>query len=531
MSMQSRNLPVGVRVVLGISRKCCARVSFNRNVLNQSLVFFLTFMSYTFYHAARKPISVVKNVLNQNCSNLIPPTNTTDDNWCDWAPFDGPNVKVLLGYLDSSFLFSYAIAMFFSGFIAERVNLRYYLSTGMILSGLSCILFGLAYENQIHSLTYFIIVQMFGGIVQTTGWPGVVTVMDNWFGKGKKGFIFGVWNSHTSVGNIVGTLIASRFVETNWGLSFIAPGALIAIGGVLVFLFLIPDPKDTGCNIPTSPITRKNLQPQSRGLLDGRYERINTQPYSEEEESSQIESDLSDDQCNADESETNGKVRTEGSPILSNMPDKPVGFFKALVIPGVMEYSLCLFFAKLVSYTFLYWLPRYIKSSTTLSASTSADVSTFFDVGGIFGGIIAGALSDSTNMSATTCLFMLLLAVPSLYLYDVPVVFENQIILTGLLLVSGALVNGPYALITTAISADLGSQHSSRALATVTAIIDGTGSIGAALGPLLAGLVGNWFGWISVFYMLMLSNTFAILLLSRLVWNEWKHFCNTRRID
>ncbi|XP_018916398.1 glucose-6-phosphate exchanger SLC37A2 isoform X2 [Bemisia tabaci] len=490
MSMQSRNLPVGVRVVLGISRKCCARVSFNRNVLNQSLVFFLTFMSYTFYHAARKPISVVKNVLNQNCSNLIPPTNTTDDNWCDWAPFDGPNVKVLLGYLDSSFLFSYAIAMFFSGFIAERVNLRYYLSTGMILSGLSCILFGLAYENQIHSLTYFIIVQMFGGIVQTTGWPGVVTVMDNWFGKGKKGFIFGVWNSHTSVGNIVGTLIASRFVETNWGLSFIAPGALIAIGGVLVFLFLIPDPKDTGCNIPTSPITRKNLQPQ-----------------------------------------TNGKVRTEGSPILSNMPDKPVGFFKALVIPGVMEYSLCLFFAKLVSYTFLYWLPRYIKSSTTLSASTSADVSTFFDVGGIFGGIIAGALSDSTNMSATTCLFMLLLAVPSLYLYDVPVVFENQIILTGLLLVSGALVNGPYALITTAISADLGSQHSSRALATVTAIIDGTGSIGAALGPLLAGLVGNWFGWISVFYMLMLSNTFAILLLSRLVWNEWKHFCNTRRID
>lgn len=32
------------------------------------------------------------------------------------------------------------------------------------------------------------------------------------------------------------------------------------------------------------------------------------------------------------------------------------------------------------------------------------------------------------------------------------------------------------------------------------------------MGPLLAGLVGNWFGWISVFYMLMLSNTFAILV-------------------
>ncbi|GCB84287.1 hypothetical protein scyTo_0024982, partial [Scyliorhinus torazame] len=45
----------------------------------------------------------------------------------------------------------------------------------------------------------------------------------------------------------------------------------------------------------------------------------------------------------------------------------------------------------------------------------------------------------------------------------------------------GALVNGPYALITTAVSADLGTHKSltgnSKALSTVTAIIDGTGSI------------------------------------------------------
>lgn len=27
---------------------------------------------------------------------------------------------------------------------------------------------------------------------------------------------------------------------------------------------------------------------------------------------------------------------------------------------GVIEFSLCLLFAKLVSYTFLYWLPLYI---------------------------------------------------------------------------------------------------------------------------------------------------------------------------
>jgi len=51
-----------------------------------------------------------------------------------------------------------------------------------------------------------------------------------------------------------------------------------------------------------------------------------------------------------------------------------------------------------------------------------------------------------------------------------------------LLAVCGALVNGPYCLITTAVSADLGthpSLHGNKmALATVTAIIDGTGSMG-----------------------------------------------------
>ena len=39
---------------------------------------------------ARKPTSVVKNVLNQNCTGLDPGNqNITgiEDTWCDWAPF------------------------------------------------------------------------------------------------------------------------------------------------------------------------------------------------------------------------------------------------------------------------------------------------------------------------------------------------------------------------------------------------------------------------------------------------------------
>jgi OPA family glycerol-3-phosphate transporter-like MFS transporter 1/2 len=54
-------------------------------------VLLLTFLSYASYHMARKPTSVVKNVLHQNCTNLTPDegVNITgiEDTWCSWSPF------------------------------------------------------------------------------------------------------------------------------------------------------------------------------------------------------------------------------------------------------------------------------------------------------------------------------------------------------------------------------------------------------------------------------------------------------------
>lgn len=137
--------------------------------------------------------------------------------------------------------------MFVSGFVAERVSLRYFLAFGMIFSGVFSYLFGIAKTWSIHSMTYFVIVQACAGIAQTTGWPGVVTLVGRWFGKTKRGLVFGIWNSHTSIGNILGTLIAAQYVETDWALSFIVPGIIIAGSGFLLFLFLVDCPEMVGC--------------------------------------------------------------------------------------------------------------------------------------------------------------------------------------------------------------------------------------------------------------------------------------------
>ncbi|XP_066991166.1 glucose-6-phosphate exchanger SLC37A2 isoform X2 [Anabrus simplex] len=523
VALQYVDVPLGIKVIQKATGRCCPGIQSRKAIWYRSSVLILTFISYTCYHLSRKPISVVKTVLHQNCSNLTPPADVTDanrDTWCSWAPFEKPNYSALLGTLDSSFLFAYGAAMFVSGFVAERVNLRYFLALGMIFSGIFSYLFGIGKSYGIHDLWYYIIVQILGGIVQTTGWPGVVTVIGNWFGEGNRGLIFGIWNSHTSLGNILGSLIAGEYVETDWSLSFIVPGIIIAAAGFLIFLFLVTSPSYVGCSLLSK---KNNLMVQRNG-----YQRLDSNIMSDRD-------DLEDEPETRVRTQESGPLVNENTPITSinTSHGKAIGFLEALKIPGVVEFSLSLFFAKLVSYTFLYWLPQYINHSTSYSASTSALLSTLFDVGGIIGGITAGVVSDYLGMNAITCGVMLILAVPMMLVYD-EYGSSSYGVNVALLIIVGILVNGPYALITTAVAAELGTHESlegnAKALATVAAIIDGTGSIGAAVGPLLAGVVAK-VGWEYVFYMLMASDVAALLCLCRLAVGEAKLFRRDRGLS
>ncbi|TKW40770.1 hypothetical protein SEVIR_1G267800v4 [Setaria viridis] len=457
----------------------------------QALVLVLTFFSYASYHAARKTTSVVKGVLDPKTSKPgllhwprclnIGKLHTAESQtvlYGGWAPFDSRNGTALLGDVDLAFLAIYAIGMFFVGHIGDRVDLRNLLTIGMIGTGLFTAAFGAGYWLNIHNFYYFLGIQLIAGLFQSTGWPSVVAVVGNWFGKKKRGLIMGIWNAHTSVGNISGSLIAAALLKFGWGWSFVVPGVMIALVGLIVFLFLPSGPEAIGSE---------------------------------------------DDHLNDSGKNEIGTPLLEGQ---TEVTEKPVGFIEALRIPGVVPFALCLFFCKLVAYTFLYWLPFYISHTAVggkyLSDSTAGALSTLFDLGGVIGGILAGHMSDRLDARALTAASFTFSAIPTLFFYRI----YGSISLCWniiLMFITGMLVNGPYALITTAVSADLGTHSSlrgnSRALATVTAIIDGTGSAGAAVGPLLTGYISAK-SWTAVFTMLMVSALVAGLLLSRLVMAE-----------
>ncbi|KAL5223454.1 hypothetical protein ABZP36_010093 [Zizania latifolia] len=445
----------------------------------QYAVLALTFAAYASFHASRKPPSIVKAVLS-----------------ADWAPFSGPRGPHRLGELDVAFLSAYAISMFAAGHVADRADLRRLLAAAMVASGATSAALGAAYFLDVHSLAFFLAAQVASGVVQSAGWPCVVAVVGNWFGHtSSRGTIMGVWNSHTSVGNIAGSVLAAAVLEFGWGWSFLLPSFAIAALGVVVLVSLVAHPMDAGFDPEAMEVEMNGESGEEVELLG--------------EAKKDVEGD--EDVLELD--------------AISELP-KAIGFLEAWRLPGVAPFAFCLFFSKLVAYTFLYWLPFYIRQNAVagqfLSHKASGILSVVFDIGGVLGGISAGLLSDAIGARAVTSALFLFLSIPALILYRTygSISMHHNI---GLMLLAGYFVNGPYSLITTAVATDLGTQDAikgnSRALATVSAIIDGTGSVGAALGPLLTGYISTR-GWNSVFFMLIVSISLALVFLIRLAKDE-----------
>lgn len=307
------------------------------------IVLLVTFVAYTAYHASRKPSSIVKSVLDPgqqvNCTGFRPwpigeifiemePVMVMMKNNKGWAPFNGKDGTWRLGAIDLAFLGCYAMGMYVAGHLGDKLDLRMFLTTGMVGSGIFVGLFGMGYFWDVHVFAFYLVMQMVAGLFQATGWPSVVAVIGNWFGKRKRGLIMGVWNAHTSIGNITGSLIAASVLQYGWGWSFILPGEFIFVSGLLVYLFLPAYPEDIGFSSPND----------SHGKT-------------QDEEAQRLKENLIGNGHNSGQGSSGNRTS--------------IGLLQACLIPGVIPFALCLFFAKLVAYTFLYWLPYYLSQTGT----------------------------------------------------------------------------------------------------------------------------------------------------------------------
>jgi MFS transporter, OPA family, solute carrier family 37 (glycerol-3-phosphate transporter), member 3 len=139
------------------------------------------------------------------------------------------------------------------------------------------------------------------------------------------------------------------------------------------------------------------------------------------------------------------------------------------------------------------------------------------DVGAIFGSMALGYLSDLTyGKRSPVALLAVIIAsfiAFSLKLYiiqmHIGVLFTSMFFL-------GFFISGLNNLISSACAADLGKQEvlkgNERAISTVTGIIDGTGTLGSAIGQFIVGVTQKKYGWYNG-YLLVVAITVSVTAL------------------
>lgn len=99
-----------------------------------------------------------------------------------------------------------------------------------------------------YEVYWYIPLWILNGLFQSTAWPSVVSVMGNWFGKSHRGLIFGFWAATASVGNIIGSLLASNFVNEGYELAMLVPATMLFGLAIINFFGLVVSPSEVGKN-------------------------------------------------------------------------------------------------------------------------------------------------------------------------------------------------------------------------------------------------------------------------------------------
>ncbi|XP_056131603.1 sugar phosphate exchanger 3 [Lampris incognitus] len=483
---------------------CCGCLS--QYTHHHLVVFLLTFFSYVLLHSSRKTFSNVKVSISAQWTpsvrNDSAPAFSPGATWEDNHLFANEEEATLfLGALDTIFLFSYAVGLYVSGVIGDRLNLRYVLCFGLCGSAAVEFAFGTLTEwFNFYNVYLYCGLWVLNGLLQSTVWPCVVAVMGNWFGKSGRGLVFGLWSACASVGNILGAFLASSVLKYGYEYAFLVTSVVQFAGGVVVFFGLLTSPKEVGLSLESTILRPMETDTDSHRPLMSDEE--------EEEEDVGV--------CDG------GYYSVQRQDDQQDEPPRAIGFFQAFCLPGVLPYSLAYACLKLVNYSFFFWLPFYLSNNFGWEETQADRLSVWYDVGGIIGGTVQGVVSDYMGKRAPVLAVSLLLAMGALVGYSHSP--NDQVVNSVLLATTGFFIGGPSNMISSAISADLGRQEALRgsqdALATVTGIVDGSGSIGAAGGQYLVSLIESKLGWMCVFYFFIVMTGGSILFITPLIFRE-----------
>ena len=175
------------------------------------------------------------------------------------------------------------------------------------------------------------------------------------------------------------------------------------------------------------------------------------------------------------------------------------------------------FFLKLTRYALLFWLPVYLIETQHASGSSALGLSSLFDLVGFLGALLAAYISDRLldRRRYPVAATMLFLAAFVFLLH--PVVSKGGTVAIGISIsIIGVLIFGPDVLMSsTAVLEAVPTEEVGRA----SGYVNGVGSLGQMLSPMLVTLFARWFGWNSIFNLFLFCSLIAASLLAKR-WNQ-----------
>lgn len=373
--------------------------------------------------------------------------------------------KADLGVISSTLYITYGISKFISGLMSDRSNPRYFMAFGLIITGLSNIFFGLS-----SSILFFALWWGLNGWFQGWGWPPCARLLTHWYAKAERGTWWSIWStSHNIGGALIPFIVGWAIYYFGWR------GAMFIPGGLCIFMGFIL-------------INRLRDTPQSLGLPA--IEKYKKSKHKKEEE------------------ETTASILEEEAEL--ELSSRDILFTYVLKNKWIWFLSFASFFIYVVRMAVNDWSALFLIEAKQYSTVKANSCVSMFEIGGLFGMLIAGWLSDTISkgkrgpmnvifslglLCSIVCLW--LFRHESLWLVDMTILF-----------IIGFFLFGPQMMIGLA-AAELSHK---KAAGTASGFAGWFAYFGAAFSGYPLGKIAQGWGWQGFFLALFCCAMIALLL-------------------
>jgi len=183
-------------------------------------VFFAITFGYGFYYVCRLSFSVAKKSM------------------ADAGIFDAAE----LGLIGSALFFAYAFGKLANGVLADRVNTRRFMATGLFVSAIINLVLGFS-----SAFTVFLILWALNGWFQSFGAGSSVVTITHWYDGKERGTFYGMWASSHNIGEAITFIGTAVVVSTfGWVWGFRVAGLLCIVMSIFVWRFLYERPEVYG---------------------------------------------------------------------------------------------------------------------------------------------------------------------------------------------------------------------------------------------------------------------------------------------